>query len=349
MHWKGSCQGQGNEKRNTFLILVSIESPDTNNATEWSVMCDKKTSWRVMPKLPLNTVFLGLYKSNIPVLKPAENDRGRRTLRTIWLRCNNISTVEGKYFHRLSKLKKLDLTDNKLQFFSKDTFVGIPNLIELKLSKNAFSVIPSQNICLLKKLQSLDLVSNKLARAKFDKCFTELLNLSCINISHNYLRTIEASDFYSLRNSPISEMVLNSVALKELSSNVFKWLPHLRKLDIQDNGLSKLEHDAFIHIPGLISLTLGKNQLNLVPNAAIKNLIHLEYLDIQTLNLNTRTLNFQFQNLTHLTNLNVRRNPLYNLYNSSFIGLSNLQDLKELNLDDCRLRKVEADTFLPFR
>ena len=178
--------------------------------------------------------------------------------------------MDGKYFQGLSKLKKLYLTKNKLQTFLNNTFVGIPNLSQLTLSYNLFEVIPSQNICLLKKLQILDMDSNNLTTAKFDNCFTDLLDLCCIHFSHNSIRTIKEYDFNSLNKSPIKELYMNDIGLEKLSSYIFKWIPHLRVLDLQDNKLINLEPDVFVHIPGLTSLILQGNRLNKIPNAAIK-------------------------------------------------------------------------------
>ena len=330
-----------------FFILAEPDTPVTSNTTEWAVECDSKTSWRVMPKLPENTIFLHINKSNIPALKPAEYDRGRRTLRTISLNYNNISTVDGNYFQGLDELKKLELTDNKLHTFLNNTFLGIPNLTELILSYNSFSVIPSQNICLLKKLENLQMASNNLTSGQYDKCFIELLHLYYLDISHNSFGTIQESDFYSLRKSPVKELYISNVGLGKLSPNIFKWLPRLRRLDISKNNLKYIEPDAFVHLPGLTSLNLIKNKLKNIPNSAIKNLIHLEYLDLQFLNL--RRLNFQFQKLTHLTHLYLGHNDLYKLYNNSFIGLKNSKYIEVLVLDACKLHHVEADSLLPFR
>ena len=300
-----------------------------------------------MPKLPENTVSLHIYESNIPALRPAEYDRGRRTLRTLSLNYNNMSTVDGNYFQGLDKLKKLELTDNKLHTFLNNTFLGIPNLTELKLNYNSFSAIPSQNICLLKKLENLQMTSNNLTSGKIDECFTELLHLYYLDISHNSIGEIQEFDFYSLRNSPIEELYMSNVGLGKLSPNIFKWLPRLRRLDIHSNNLTYLEPDVFVHVPNLTSLNLIENKLNSVPNSAIKNLIHLEYLDLQFLNI--RQLNFQFQRLTHLTHLYIGHNDLKKLHNSSFIGLKNSKHIEVLVMDACNLHHVEADSLLPFR
>lgn len=333
----------------SLFILAEADSPDTKDTTEWSVECDKKTSWSVMPKLPKNTVYLDIYKANIPALKPAAYDRGRKTLRTIRLNYNNVTTVDRDYFHGLDKLMKLELTDNKLRFFSNNTFEGNPNLMELKLSYNSFSVIPSKNICFLKKLQILQMASNKLTSGKFDKCFTELLHLYYIDISNNSIGAIQESDFESLRKSPVKELYMGNLGLEKLSSNIFKWLPRLRRLDIKSNELTYLQPDVFVHVPGLTSLNIIKSKLSNIPNAAIGNLIHLEYLDIQFLKLRPGTFQFQFQNLSNLTHLYIGHNDLYKLYNSTFAGLNNSKYIKVLGLDAGQLRQVEADSLLPFR
>ena len=239
----------------------------------------------------MNTVYLSINKSNIPVLRNGiHGNRGGKNLRRLILNQDNISTININYFHGLNQLQDLDLSKNNLRNLLNGTFVGIQNLRTLVLDSNKFETLPSQNICLLKKLYLLSLNLNKLKHIKFDECYTDLKSLHSIDISGNPIEQIQPGDLDTLRKSPVSRLYLRQLKLTKLSAKVFKYLGNIKILSIKNNKIKYLEADLFKYVPGITSLSLKGNRLNKIASAALTTLISLEMLDIGRTNIKTNKL-----------------------------------------------------------
>ena len=229
------------------------------------------------------------------------------------------------------------------------TFAGIPNLRTLILEGNRFETLPFENICLLKKLQLLDLNLNKLTIIKFGECFTDLKNLYSVDLSGNPIDKIEAGDLDGLRKSPVSILYLRQMKLTQLSAQVFKYLSHLKVLSIKNNKIKHLQSDLFKYVPGITSLSLKGNKLNRIPSVTIATLTNLEMLDVGRTNIRITALGSEFRRFVNLTRLDLGYNPLYKLYNNSFLNLNNSVKLIQLNLISCKLKTIQAGAFLPLR
>ena len=322
----------------------------SSNSTEWQVQCDDKTKWTKMPLLPINTVYLSINKSNIPILtNGVRRNLGGNSMQKLVLVKDNISSIVSNYFKELKQLEELILSKNSLQSLLNGTFEGIPNLRTLILDGNRFETLPSENICLLKKLQLLDLNLNKLPRIEFGDCFTDLKNLYSVDLSGNPIDKIEAGDLDGLRKSPVSILYLREMRLTQLSAKVFKYLRHLKVISIKNNKMKYLQSDLFKYVPGITSLSLKGNKLNRIPSVTIATLTSLEMLDVGRTNIRITALGSEFRRFVNLTRLDLGYNPLYKLYNNSFLSLSHSIKLTELNLISCKLKTIQAGAFLPLR
>ena len=227
------------------------------------------------------------------------------------------------------------------------TFQDIANLTILHLEKNSFETMPVNDICLLIKLQTLDIASNKLTAFKFDECFVKLQIFNYIDLSDNPVRHLNSDDFYGLRNNPVTVLILNQIEIKNLANDTFKYLPHLKYLSFHGDKLVNLPPGIFKHMLNLRSLMVHGNKLNSIPSAAISELGTLERLDLGQNKIRNHTLGSEFQNMKNLKNIILSENRLQSLSNSSFLCLASLKKFHYLVLGSASLKVIEANAFAP--
>jgi len=108
-------------------------------------------------------------------------------------RCVNL-IAEGNQLTQFSKsisqvhtLEKLNLSKNKISIISDDAFVGLENLVELDLSFNELTYLPS-SIGKLTKLKKLNLSGNRLS--SLPREFENLISLESLDLAGNSLERV---------------------------------------------------------------------------------------------------------------------------------------------------------------
>ena len=320
-----------------------------NNVLEKKVSCDYKKFWTKIPKLPRNTTYFSLRNSNIKVLREGSFSKSGDTLKTLYLMYNHISELERGVFRHLKVLRTLKLTGNKLRTLRNETLSELPMITDLYLSSNRFSFIPTDNICGIESLRMFSMYGNYLKSARFDDCFTRLNKLKTINLSKNKIRKIQSDDFWNLRNCSITSMSLAKLKLSALPPDVFKYTPHLKVLQLQDNELTSLPTTVFEYTRNLTQLMLRGNKLTTGLYQSLSPLIKLRSLEIDINGITNGIIGYELKKMKDFMHLSLDNNPLVNLTNNSFISLYNASDFTQLSLIECKLRMIESDTFLPLK
>ena len=243
----------------------------------------------------------------------------------------------------------MSLVGTNIEHIPNGTFHDIGNLSVLKLEKNNFRVMPVNNICLLKRLGTLNLAWNKLATINFDECFKDLETLNYVDLSNNPIMKLISTNFYGLRTCPVSQLYLNHIGIQILPRGTFKYLPHLKVLNLQYNKLTSLPSDVFENTVNVRNLILSGNKLNSIPSASIIRLSHLEILDLAQNRLRNNTLGSEIHNMPHLHNMILSENRLNYLSNTSFSSLADSKKFGILMLKSASLKVIEANAFLPLK
>lgn len=217
---------------------------------------------------------------------------------------NKITEILFGAFHRLPKLKKLNLNKNFIKYIHPESFLqDMPNrLEELLLVDNRISHIKDIRSVLnsLPKLQFLDLSFNNLQMIPLG-AFRGHPTLEQIDLSFNKINLIDKEAFMAmpalrelrLRNNSLSDLIeppfWNLPALKglDLSENLFRRigprlllnLPSLRRLDLHGNNLNVIDQDSFLLVPALEHINISHNDLKILHPATFRPLLHLYELD----------------------------------------------------------------------
>ncbi|KAL3275008.1 hypothetical protein HHI36_019781 [Cryptolaemus montrouzieri] len=119
---------------------------------------------RILPRLKI-CVVRGL-NNPYPIIK--DNSLNETQLEIFEFSKNGLETVEDLAFNGLSKLKELNLADNKLRSVPKEALVPLQNLEILNLAGNQIKTFTKESLPKLDKLQKLDLSRNPLTQFTID-------------------------------------------------------------------------------------------------------------------------------------------------------------------------------------
>uniref|UniRef100_A0A336M7V9 CSON006195 protein n=1 Tax=Culicoides sonorensis TaxID=179676 RepID=A0A336M7V9_CULSO len=162
---------------------------------------------------------------------------------------NSITNIDQNFFKPLKKLEDLNLSGNQLTEIPS----GLGHLTQLKsldLGKNNIHFIDGKKFLGLENLLGLRLVDNYLTNLSHIS-FQHLPSLQILNLASNHLRHIDKRTFQ--HNTQMHVIRLNNNRLEFLPSGIFKTLNMLvclQELNLQNNHITQLLHtNAFMHHP----------------------------------------------------------------------------------------------------
>lgn len=225
-----------------------------------------------------NTAFsLDLTRNNLTRVKPSKLLKSG-TLHELLLNGNQITEIDPDAL-QLKSLKKLDLSDNELEFVHPDTFKQIKQLEYLNLANNRFTTFEKITFHHLSGLKEIILDNNDLGWSLADKNLfdrsgygltAKIQSLSISGINLDLVHENFFVDAYDLKKLIISSNKLN---------DIFELPFTLQYLDLSDNLISEISSEDFADVPGLKELKLNNLMISEVPEyvfASLRDLIHLE-------------------------------------------------------------------------
>lgn len=174
----------------------------------------------------------------------------------MFVNCRDSNISESALARIPKETRKLDLSGN---------FLG-PDLHTIDFSPFA-------------DLGELILQNNHIEMVRSRK-FIQLTNLYKLDLRHNRIMVIEAGAFAGLRQVT-SLMLEYNPTLTEIHSGAFVGLISLRKLNISNTRLGKIERNLFLQMSSLQVLNLVDNQVNSVEKGAFNDLSSLTSLDLR--------------------------------------------------------------------
>ncbi len=207
-----------------------------------------------IPKITTTGGRTGLKLSNMKInnLQGLQKIPNIKTVQTLSLNNNQLTTVPTKAFAGLPNLKWLGLSDNKLTTVSTKAFAGLTNLRWLHLENNQLTTI-QPNV------------------------FAGLHNLYILNLSYNQLTIIPTNAFAGL--TKLNDLYLEYNPLTTIQQNAFAGLTNLIKLHLGRNQLTTIQTNAFAGLTNLQWLTLENNQLTIQTKDAIKKALPRVQID----------------------------------------------------------------------
>ncbi|KZC04590.1 Leucine-rich repeat-containing protein 4B [Dufourea novaeangliae] len=147
---------------------------------------------------------------------------------------NDIRFLPSKIFKRvrLTNLQRLYLRECGIDRIDSEALAGLTNLVELDLSHNLLTVVPSASFSDTPFLRDLVIANNPLKRIH-SLAFKSTPNLVKLDLSHTQLVEIEARGFKGLEL--LESLKLNNNQLSTLHPGTFDPLNKLTSIELHDN------------------------------------------------------------------------------------------------------------------
>ncbi|KAL5243026.1 hypothetical protein ACI65C_010436 [Semiaphis heraclei] len=235
-------------------------------------------------------------------------------------------------FHGLSKLIRLDLSENRISALEEGILKGCVHLEELKLDGNRLASIPSSSLNGPETLRTLSLKNNRIDSIQ-QGSFLSQKSLIKIDLSSNRVNNIEIGAFEGL--SVLKQLLLSENRLSKFNSDVFYGVEKLEKLDISNNFIVEFPSLALKKFDNLKILNLSSNLIQKLENSQLTS---LEVLDVSRNNIGNISPG-TFTSLKKLKILNLAVNMLRTVEDDAFEGLTNLESL---SLEDNNILLIPA-------
>nr|AAW69377.1 TLR9 [Takifugu rubripes] len=135
-------------------------------------------------------------------------------LNTMWSSENNQYV---NFFHNLTSLTYLDISDNKLRLVSPEVLCNLPRSLQnLSLSNNRLNYFPWENISVLSNLRHLDLSQNFISFLPYTVVHAAE-PLSLLDLSHNRIGYVPRSFFLAMNS--LQRLYLSHNQLKQLNQH----------------------------------------------------------------------------------------------------------------------------------
>ncbi|XP_044009805.1 leucine-rich repeats and immunoglobulin-like domains protein 3 isoform X2 [Aphidius gifuensis] len=276
------------------------------------------------------------------------------------LKDNSIVNLDFEAFNSLNKLKKLDISSNKLQDNFTSSLPKFSSLTELRVNKNSLKKLP--NLSALVNLNDLTISHNDIVSID-GGVINKMTNLENLDLSNNRITILNDSKFS--KSNKLTKLNLNNNEISDISLGYFDNLTYLEELRLNKNSIKQLVTGVFGNLTNLKLLELNRNDLQQIHGLIFKNLINLEELKLKRNKIDTiddgafwplKTLiilQLDFNNLTV-----VKKGSLFGLDSLRKLTLSKnkistieplawewCKEIRELDLSSNQLTSIDRGTF----
>ncbi|XP_052870843.1 toll-like receptor Tollo [Anopheles cruzii] len=301
------------------------------------------SDWGKGPTAPGKACNTGLevldLSGNDLTLLPDNGLSALRSLNALHLQRNLLKEIADRAFVGLGTLEVLNLADNKLTALTPELFVSSRKIRQVYLQNNSLAVLAPGVFEGLDRLESLDLSHNQLTSVWVKRdTFAGQVRLVVLSLGHNQLSKVDQHVFRGLYSLQILNLEHNAIEL--IADGAFADLKNLHALFLSHNRLRQIEPYHFSELYVLHQLILESNQIAYIHERAFENLTHLHDLSLNDNRLEEIPLGMK--SLKFLQSLDVGKNQIAEINNSSFEGL---EELMGLRLVDNQIREIARDTF----
>ena len=230
-------------------------------------------------------------------------------------------------------VKTLVFVNNYLPHINRQTFVNVSSndINRLNLTQNRIQTISHDSFLDFKSFYILDLSYNiEIHLHALQACFA---SIHFVPEGSLYLRKVFRSGiipqniFQHLNESYLQRNDLKQNNLIEINGNIFQNLNHLNNLVVAENSISNISYSG---LHSLTHLDISDNNLKEVPNFCSENgssfAHHLRKLFIVNNRVQVLKTN-DFQCAVKIKTLHISKNPLKEIQNNVFAPLSKLSSL----------------------
>ncbi|KAL9920165.1 slit guidance ligand isoform 1-T1 [Glossina fuscipes fuscipes] len=346
-------------EKGTFQDLISLEQLRLNNNRLKAIPENFVASSANLLRLDLShnaiaTIGRRLFK-------------GAHSLRSLQLDYNQITCMDEHAFKGLVELEVLKLNNNNITSLPHNVFSGLSRLRALRLSDNPFScdchlswlsrfLRNAPRLAPYTRCQSPSQLKGQNVANLHDQEFkcsglTEHVPLVCglenscphpcrcadgiVDCREKSLTTVPAT-----LPDDTTELRLEQNFITELPPKAFANFKRLRRIDLSNNNISKIAHDALSGLNALTTLVLYGNKIKDLPSGVFKGLTSLQLLLLNANEISCIRKD-AFRDLHSLSLLSLYDNNIKTMANGTFDAMKSIQTLhlaKNPFICDCNLR-----------
>ncbi|XP_013412111.1 LOW QUALITY PROTEIN: leucine-rich repeat-containing protein 15-like [Lingula anatina] len=197
-----------------------------------------------------------------------------KSLQDIRMGHNNIRYISANDFRQNTRLSKLNLANNSLEYIHNEAFRHMRQLQELWLNKNYLSLLPKR---IPSRLRILHLEENNIYNIP-ENIFRHHWSLSSLYLQKNRIKKITKRTF---KGSNLRNLDLEKNSIAQIEVRAFAGMSRLQSLDLSDNPTLVLDPMALDELSGLIMLKIRNlDKLDYVPSGLFKDMKSLRFLDL---------------------------------------------------------------------
>lgn len=290
-----------------------------------------------LANLSVHMTHLTLSISNLSTL-PVDTFDLFPNLQTLIVR-TDLRNLTKEQFKNATKLAVLNLGfNNALSRIESNLFEHVPTLEFIDFAYNQIEEIEENAFAGLPKAEVLYLEANIIRRLA-NHTFGGAPNLLALDLSKNLIENVEEEALHGLGR--LKRLMLNQNRIERLQQSIFHGMRSLERLDLSLNAIGEIEDGAFDGLDNLLFLELAFNRLTTLQDTLFDgapNLISL-FISVNVI----EDVEFAFNNLTQLENLDLTFNPISYIDPAVF---SNVTRLEHLELRGCNLTEINAELFM---
>lgn len=182
----------------------------------------------------------------------------------IYLDFAGVETIDGEHSFVSNSLKNLSMTNNNLTSLPANLFWHTPAIRSIDFSYNQISEVdPRVFNGVTDRLDKINLSHNQIETLD-DSLFTDLLNLSQLNLANNFIYSF-TPDLSNLNN--LKHLILRNNKISQLNCNFYpNFIPREALFDVSRNELREIDFSCnkICEMPtsGCIVLNIEDNHLN---------------------------------------------------------------------------------------
>uniref|UniRef100_A0A915PUV6 Leucine-rich repeat-containing N-terminal plant-type domain-containing protein n=1 Tax=Setaria digitata TaxID=48799 RepID=A0A915PUV6_9BILA len=257
------------------------------------------------------------------------------------LALENANIVEiGRNAFRNLRIKKLILDNNRIRALHPQAFRGLESvMLELSISKNKLTEIPTDSLIAMRALRVLSLRCNNIGDIK-SPVFHNMSSMIDLNLECNQICNIEGSVFNDVKDT-LQNLILDNNCLSTVPSEALQGLDNLIGLHMKYNQIKHLEKMQLINLSSLTILSLTGNQISVIENDFMPQAENLRYLYLGNNNLATIDAGVLRQ-FKQVQVIDMSYNHFTKITSDMFSGLEHLQ---HLNLEGNQIKDITPGAF----
>ncbi|XP_031639954.1 leucine-rich repeat-containing protein 15-like, partial [Contarinia nasturtii] len=250
----------------------------------------------------------------------------------------DLHQIDSNFFDVYSNVFSLNISNLGLQSLQPDFFKSAKSLTKINASHNYLNEMPTLNQS--NKLVDVDFSYNLIKNINANTFTADSNRVEMLNLSHNNITELSVQLFKTMPE--LKRLYVSQNRIGDLPSFLFHNSKNLVEVDLSNNQIGRIDDLAFFGDSNLDKINLSNNQLTAFNKKIIENHEHLTHLDISH-NLIDKLKADTFQNLRNLMHLNLAENPIKAVNNETFLTLVKLE---HLNLSKTLLKEIKPRTFL---